>query len=150
MQYQRKSVRTPKFFLSSSMLLVPWMAPTSIAPQQLQNARQLETGKDMSHRTAWQHAHLTSNSYMFTVGGRAMYNDARLGDLYIPSGKYLLADAGFPMCRELLVLYRGAHYHLADTAGEAGFCRLQNPLKTHCSMFKFSLTFCKQQNSNFQ
>ena len=71
MQYQRKSVRTPKFSLSSSMLLVPWMAPTSIAPKHLQNARQLKTGKDVSHRTAWWHAHLTSNSYIFTVGGRA-------------------------------------------------------------------------------
>ena len=33
---------------------------------------------------------------------------------------------------------------------EAGFCRLQNPVKTHCSMFKFSLAFRKQQNFNFQ
>src|SRR6266576_5433538 len=33
-----------------------------------------------------------------------------------------------------------------STAGEAGFCCLQNPVKTHCSMFKFSLrvAFCKQ------
>ena len=38
----------------------------------------------------------------------------------------------------------------AFTAGEARFCHLQNPVKTHCSMFKFSLTFHKQQNSNFQ
>ena len=38
----------------------------------------------------------------------------------------------------------------AFTAGEAGFCHLQNLVKTHCSMFKFSLTFHKQQNSNFQ
>ena len=38
----------------------------------------------------------------------------------------------------------------AFTAGEAGFCHLQNLVKTHCSMFKFSLAFRKQQNSNFQ
>ena len=36
------------------------------------------------------------------------------------------------------------------TAGEARFCCLQNWVKTYCSMLKFSLTFCKQQNSNFQ
>ena len=34
--------------------------------------------------------------------------------------------------------------------GEAGFCRLQNAVKTYYSMFKFSLTFRKQQNFNFQ
>ena len=38
----------------------------------------------------------------------------------------------------------------AFTAGEARFCCLQNWVKTYCSMLKFSLTFCKQQNSNFQ
>ena len=43
-----------------------------------------------------------------------MYNNVRLGDLYIPPGKYLLADTGFPMCGELLAPYRGVHYHLAE------------------------------------
>lgn len=43
-----------------------------------------------------------------------IYNDARLTDLFIPPGKYYLADAGFPSCAELLVPYRGVRYHLAE------------------------------------
>jgi hypothetical protein len=34
--------------------------------------------------------------------------------LNIPDGCYLLADAGFPHCQQLLVPYRGVHYHLAE------------------------------------
>jgi DDE superfamily endonuclease len=35
-------------------------------------------------------------------------------DLKIPKGTYLLADAGFPHCKQLLVPYRGIRYHLAE------------------------------------
>jgi len=43
-----------------------------------------------------------------------LYNNARLTDLYIPEGKYYLADAGFGICHALLVPYRGVRYHLAE------------------------------------
>ncbi|KAF8836979.1 hypothetical protein BDN67DRAFT_910078, partial [Paxillus ammoniavirescens] len=42
-----------------------------------------------------------------------VYQDARNTDLCTPPGRYLLADAGFPMRAELLVPYRGVRYHLA-------------------------------------
>ena len=44
----------------------------------------------------------------------SMYNDARLSDLHIPTGKCYLADAGFGICDSLLVPYRGVRYHLAE------------------------------------
>ena len=46
--------------------------------------------------------------------------DARLwdqvleGGLKIPAGKYLLADAGFPSCEQLLIPYCSVRYHLAE------------------------------------
>lgn len=43
-----------------------------------------------------------------------MYYDARFTDLRVPSGMYLLADAGFPICESLLVPYCGVQYHLAE------------------------------------
>jgi hypothetical protein len=43
-----------------------------------------------------------------------IYEDAREHDLHIPSGKYYLADAGFPLCDKLLVPYRNVRYHLAE------------------------------------
>jgi hypothetical protein len=43
-----------------------------------------------------------------------IYEDAISTDLEIPAGWYLLADAGFPHCNELLVPYRGIRYHLAE------------------------------------
>jgi hypothetical protein len=43
-----------------------------------------------------------------------VYEAAHSDDLYIPQGKYYLADAGFPLCDELLVPYRGVRYHLAE------------------------------------
>jgi hypothetical protein len=36
-----------------------------------------------------------------------LWEDARMHNLTIPAGKYYLADAGFPWCRELLTPYRG-------------------------------------------
>jgi hypothetical protein len=47
-------------------------------------------------------------------------NDARLWefalntDLVIPSGPWLLADAGFPACDELLTPFIGVRYHLQE------------------------------------
>lgn len=55
--------------------------------------------------------------YSGTGGSTAdasIYHDARINDLVIPAGKYYLADAGFPLCPELLVPYRGERYHLAE------------------------------------
>jgi hypothetical protein len=43
-----------------------------------------------------------------------VYEDAINSDLSIPNGWYLLADAGFPHCEQLLVPYRGVRYHLAE------------------------------------
>jgi hypothetical protein len=46
-----------------------------------------------------------------------VYEDAT--DFHIPAGKYYLADAGYPLCNNLLVPYRGVRYHLAEW-GRAG------------------------------
>src|ERR1700722_15376208 len=43
-----------------------------------------------------------------------VYEDARSSDLYIPDGKYYLADAGYPMDDQLLIPYRCVCYHLAE------------------------------------
>ena len=43
-----------------------------------------------------------------------MFNNSRYIDLFIPEGKYYLADAGFGACKTLLVPYHGVHYHLAE------------------------------------
>lgn len=43
-----------------------------------------------------------------------VFEDAITSDLVIPPGYYLLADAGFPHCKELLIPYRGKRYHLQE------------------------------------
>lgn len=43
-----------------------------------------------------------------------VFHYAREHDLFIPEGKYYLADAGFPICDSLLVPYRGKRYHLKE------------------------------------
>ena len=43
-----------------------------------------------------------------------VYHDACTTDLTIPENKYYLADAGFPLCPQLLVPFRGTHYHLPE------------------------------------
>ena len=43
-----------------------------------------------------------------------VFDDAITTDLVVPSGSYLLADAGFPHCKELLIPYRGKRYHLQE------------------------------------
>jgi hypothetical protein len=49
-----------------------------------------------------------------SVTDARVYEDARNYDLQIPAGKYYLADAGFPLCPQLLVPYRNVRYHLAE------------------------------------
>ena len=48
-----------------------------------------------------------------------IYEDTRSRDLYIPDGKYFLADAGFPACLQRIIPYRGPRYHLSEW-GRAG------------------------------
>ena len=43
-----------------------------------------------------------------------IWEDAVEHDLIIPVGKYFLTNAGFPLCDQLLIPYRGVHYHLAE------------------------------------
>lgn len=43
-----------------------------------------------------------------------VYDDAISKNLRIPPGKYLLADAGYPLRPQLLIPYRGVRYHLAE------------------------------------
>ena len=43
-----------------------------------------------------------------------IFTTARSRDLAIHRGKYLLGDAGFPACDQLLVPYRGVRYHLRE------------------------------------
>jgi len=43
-----------------------------------------------------------------------LYDEAWSGGLYIPPNKYFLADAGFPLCHQLLVPYHSVRYHLAE------------------------------------
>ena len=43
-----------------------------------------------------------------------IFHNVHQTDFPIPNKKYYLADAGFPLCPELLVPYRGVRYHLAE------------------------------------
>lgn len=43
-----------------------------------------------------------------------IFHNARQTDFPVPNAKYYLADAGFPLCPELLVPFRGVRYHLAE------------------------------------
>ncbi|KIL55163.1 hypothetical protein M378DRAFT_18193 [Amanita muscaria Koide BX008] len=45
-----------------------------------------------------------------------IFEYAREHDLAIPAGRYLLADAGFPICDELITPYHGVRYHLKEWA----------------------------------
>ena len=49
------------------------------------------------------------HSFILTMGG--VFHDARVHDLVILSGKYYLADAGYPICDALLVPFHGVWYH---------------------------------------
>ena len=57
--------------------------------------------------------------YMFSgwdglTSDATMFHDACLTDLFVVLGKYYLADAGFSICKSLLILFCGVHYHLAE------------------------------------
>lgn len=43
-----------------------------------------------------------------------MFYDACVTDLQIPAGKYYLADAGFPICKALVIPKWGERYHLTE------------------------------------
>jgi hypothetical protein len=43
-----------------------------------------------------------------------VYEDAQANGLNIPKGKYLLADAGYAHCDELLTPYCGIRYHIKE------------------------------------
>ena len=43
-----------------------------------------------------------------------VFEDAQRHGFSPPSGKYFLADAGYPLCRQLLTPYRGVRYHLKE------------------------------------
>ena len=45
---------------------------------------------------------------------RFMNEDACQKGLNVPAGKYFLADAGYPLCLELLIPFRNVCYHLAE------------------------------------
>jgi hypothetical protein len=45
-----------------------------------------------------------------------LYANFRTIDLYVPNGKYYLADAGFASSDLLLVPYRNVRYHLSEWA----------------------------------
>ena len=81
-----------------------------------------------SHRN---HKGFTSQNCLFAVsfgltfrfaytGWEGSATDARVYEaaheqgFFIPAGKYYLADAGYPLCDELLTPYRGVRYHLAE------------------------------------
>jgi len=49
-----------------------------------------------------------------SVADSAMFNEACLNDLFMPDGKYYLANAGFPSCTSLMVPFQGVHYHLTE------------------------------------
>ena len=76
-----------------------------------------------------------------------IYHNACLTTFPVPNGKQYLADAGFPLCDQLLVPYRGTRYHLAEW-GRANirllfqyilFCCLivntGQQIKRNCSIF---------------
>lgn len=49
-----------------------------------------------------------------SVTDSTMFNDAHITDLWVPPGRYYLADAGFPNSLSFMLPYRGVHYHLAE------------------------------------
>ena len=53
-----------------------------------------------------------------------IYKDAPTHDLLIPPHKYYLADAGFPLCDQLLIPYWSVHYQIAEAMWEDYQCHL--------------------------
>jgi DDE superfamily endonuclease len=53
-------------------------------------------------------------SWEGSASDACVFESALHSNLKMSEGTYLLADAGFPHCKQLLVPYRGKHYHLAE------------------------------------
>lgn len=51
-----------------------------------------------------------------TAADSRLWHEARQRDFFVPPGKFLLADAGFPGCDVLMVPYRNVRYHLREWA----------------------------------
>ena len=49
----------------------------------------------------------TQSGWEGSVADAQMFHDSHFTDLSIPDGMYFLADAGFPTCSTLLILYHG-------------------------------------------
>jgi hypothetical protein len=49
-----------------------------------------------------------------TTADTTIWHNTRTNDLYIPQGKYFLADAGFGGSDTLLMPHRGVRYHLKE------------------------------------
>ena len=105
------------------MRLALWMAVTFLVHLLLNYVLLTATAKDLFLKTAYLAARLISNLSMLLPDGCAtdaqVFKNARSRDLLIPEGKYFLADAGYPLCDQLLVPYRGVQYHLSEW-GRAG------------------------------
>ena len=65
-----------------------------------------------------------------------VYNDVATTDLWIPPGKYLLADASYAQSMQLLVPYWGVRYHLAEWG------RAAVRYATFVSNRKYLMTIC--------
>ncbi|KIJ44950.1 hypothetical protein M422DRAFT_137877, partial [Sphaerobolus stellatus SS14] len=49
-----------------------------------------------------------------SISDGALLADARAHDFKPPQGRFFLGDAGFPLCNDMLVPYRGVRYHLRE------------------------------------
>jgi hypothetical protein len=55
-----------------------------------------------------------STGWEGSVSDSTMFFDSRITNLRLQSGKFYLANAGFPVADALLIPYRGVQYHLAE------------------------------------
>jgi hypothetical protein len=55
-----------------------------------------------------------STGWEGSVSDSTMFFNSRITDLRLQSGKFYLADAGFPVADALLIPYQGVQYHLAE------------------------------------
>jgi hypothetical protein len=51
-----------------------------------------------------------------SVVNSTMFYNACVTDLCVPPGRYYLVDAGFPVCKALIIPKQGVRYHLAEWA----------------------------------
>ena len=81
-----------------------------------QKGRYIAIVKDSVPRMAFSVAHSPYILLIHLQGGRdqAWMLKYITFDLIVPLGYYLLAEAGFPHCKELLIPYQGKCYHLQE------------------------------------